>query len=191
MNVSHWIWFKFTSKYVLNLISSLAVTEHIQWHEQKDVCATVGWWYTFDRGECVSPHPCATAWRCRDVGCILLESITSSNLALGVDGSWFRLALSNVRPPFPLSTFWPFFSLLLSLRLALPPHYLFFQPTIFFPLSSSVVLTVYNFKFRTNPTRSTEIYFIYLSSDGYGNRKRFDGNSWKIGQTRLWIRCYG
>lgn len=133
------------------------------------------------------PHPCATAWRCRDVGCILLESITSSNLALGVDGSWFRLALSNVRPPFsfPLSTFWPFF----SLRLALPPHYLFFQPTIFFPLSSSVVLTVvYNFKFRTNPTRSTEIYFI---CDGYGNRKRFDGNSWKIDQTRLWIRCYG
>lgn len=34
--------------------------------------------------------------------------------------------------------------------------------------------SIYNFKFRTNPTRSTEIYFI---CDGYGNRKRFDGNS--------------
>lgn len=135
------------------------------------------------------PHPCATAWRCRDVGCILLESITSSNLALGVDGSWFRLALSNVRPPFsfPLSTFWPFF----SLRLALPPHYLFFQPTIFFPLSSSVVLTV-SITLNSGPIQPGQPrYTSYVSSDGYGNRKRFDGNSWKIDQTRLWIRCYG
>lgn len=113
------------------------------------------------------PHPCATAWRCRDVGCILLESITSSNLALGVDGSWFRLALSNVRPPFsfPLSTFWPFF----SLRLALPPHYLFFQPTIFFPLSSSVVLTV-SITLNSGPIQSGQPrYTSYVMVTGIEN----------------------
>lgn len=90
---------------------------------------------------------CTTGMVMQKRRCILLESITSSNLALGVDGSWFHLALLNVRPSF--SFFHPLHPTLFLVLALIPscsvtPSLHLFPialPTIF-PLSSLVVLTV-------------------------------------------------